>query len=86
MEQRLSRRITRVLARNPSPFTFRGTGVYLVGDRKSVTVIDPGPSDPGHVAALLAAIGDRKVTHILVTHTHRDHSPAAAALKAATGA
>jgi glyoxylase-like metal-dependent hydrolase (beta-lactamase superfamily II) len=86
VEQRLSPRITRVLAHNPSAFTFRGTGVYLVGDRNSVTVIDPGPNDPEHVASLLAAIGGRRVTHILVTHTHRDHSPAAAPLKKATGA
>jgi glyoxylase-like metal-dependent hydrolase (beta-lactamase superfamily II) len=84
--QRLSPRIERVLAHNPSPFTFRGTGVYLVGDAKNIVVIDPGPKEPGHLASLLAAIGDRKVTHILITHTHRDHSPAAAPLKAATGA
>jgi len=85
-EQRLSPRITRVLAHNPSPFTFRGTGVYLVGDAKNVTVIDPGPNDPKHLDALMAAIGSRNVSHILITHTHRDHSPAAAPLKAATGA
>ena len=85
-EQRLSPRIARVLAHNPSPFTFRGTGVYLVGDAKSVTVIDPGPNLPEHIQALLTAIGDRNVSHILITHTHRDHSPAAAPLKAATGA
>lgn len=84
--QRLSPRIERLLAPNPSPFTFRGTGVYIVGNRKNVAVIDPGPNDPGHVASLLAAIGGRNVTHILVTHTHRDHSPAAAPLKQATGA
>ncbi len=84
--QRLSPRIERLLANNPSPFTFRGTGVYLVGDDRHVAVIDPGPDDPAHIASLLAAIGPRKVGHILVTHTHRDHSPAAAALKKATGA
>ena len=85
-EQRLAPRIARVLAHNPSPFTFRGTGVYLVGDAERVTVIDPGPNDPKHLDALLAAIGGRTVSHILITHTHRDHSPAAAPLKAATGA
>ena len=85
-EQRLGPRITRVLAHNPSPFTFRGTGVYLVGDAKNVTVIDPGPNDPKHLDALMAAIGSRNVSHILITHTHRDHSPAAAPLKLATGA
>jgi glyoxylase-like metal-dependent hydrolase (beta-lactamase superfamily II) len=84
--ERLSPRIERLLAHNPSPFTFRGTGVYLVGDEKNVVVIDPGPNDADHVKSLLAAIGARTVTHILITHTHRDHSPAAAALKAATGA
>ena len=86
VEQRLSPRIARLLAHNPSPFTFRGTGVYIVGTGDDVVVIDPGPKDPDHIASLLAAIGTRKVSHILVTHTHRDHSPAAAALKHATGA
>ncbi len=84
--ERLTPRIERLLAPNPSPFTFRGTGVYLVGDRKEMAVIDPGPDDPGHIAALLAAIDGREVRHILITHTHRDHSPAARALKQATGA
>src|SRR6185437_9014070 len=84
--QRLSPRIERLLAHNPSPFTFRGTGVYLVGDDRQVAVIDPGPNQPEHLAALKTAIGNRQVTHILVTHTHRDHSPAAAALKQMTGA
>src|ERR1700760_1758598 len=83
---RLSPLVERLLAPNPSPFTFRGTGVYLVGDDASVAVIDPGPGDPTHIASLLVAIGKRRVSHILITHTHRDHSPAAAALKAATGA
>ena len=84
--ERLSPKIERVLAHNPSPFTFRGTGVYLVGDDRRVAVIDPGPNQPEHLAALSAAIGGREVTHILVTHTHRDHSPAAAPLKQMTGA
>jgi glyoxylase-like metal-dependent hydrolase (beta-lactamase superfamily II) len=84
--ERLSPHIERLLAPNPSPFTFRGTGVYLVGDDKNVAVIDPGPNDPEHIKSLLTAIGSRKVGHILITHTHRDHSPAAAALKEATGA
>jgi glyoxylase-like metal-dependent hydrolase (beta-lactamase superfamily II) len=64
--QRLSPRIERLLAHNPSPFTFRGTGVYLVGDDKNVAVIDPGPNDPEHIKSLLAAIGPRKVNHILI--------------------
>ena len=77
--------IARVLAHNPSPFTFTGTQTYLIGDNE-VAVIDPGPDLPEHVAALIAAIGGRKVVAILCTHTHRDHSPAARPLAAATGA
>jgi glyoxylase-like metal-dependent hydrolase (beta-lactamase superfamily II) len=77
--------IRRLLAPNPGPFTYKGTCTYIVG-RGRVAVIDPGPDDDGHVAALLAALGDEVVTHIVVTHTHRDHSPAARALKAATNA
>jgi glyoxylase-like metal-dependent hydrolase (beta-lactamase superfamily II) len=77
--------IRRIVARNPSPFTFRGTGTYVVGAGE-VAVIDPGPDLDEHVAALLAGLGGERVTHILVTHTHRDHSPAAKALQAATRA
>lgn len=81
----LSPLVRRVLARNPSPFTYTGTGTYIVG-RGTVAVIDPGPDDPAHIAALLAALAGETVSHIAITHTHRDHSPAAPALKAATGA
>ncbi|WP_341704112.1 MBL fold metallo-hydrolase [Ferrovibrio sp.] len=97
--ERLSPRIRRVIARNPSPFTFHGTGTYIVGGaqadrdhgraahgRGPVAVIDPGPDDAAHVAALLRALDGETVSHILITHTHRDHSPAAAALQQATGA
>jgi glyoxylase-like metal-dependent hydrolase (beta-lactamase superfamily II) len=77
--------VRRIVANNPGPFTFRGTGTYVVGDGE-VAVIDPGPDLADHVEALLASLADEAVSHILVTHTHRDHSPAAAALKAATGA
>ena len=77
--------IARVLAHNPSAFTYYGTQTYLLGD-DSVAVIDPGPDLPDHVDALIAAIGGRPVSSILVTHTHRDHSPAAAPLAKATGA
>ncbi|TRW14339.1 MBL fold metallo-hydrolase [Glacieibacterium frigidum] len=77
--------VRRVLARNPSPFTYTGTGTYIVG-RGTVAVIDPGPADPVHLAALQAAVAGETVSHILVTHTHMDHSPAAPALKAVTGA
>ena len=82
---RVSPLIRRVLARNPSPFTFKGTGVTIIG-KGEVAVIDPGPDDPEHLAALRAALKGESVTHILITHTHRDHSPAAKALKAWTGA
>ena len=77
--------IRRIVANNPGPFTFRGTGTYVVGEGE-VAVIDPGPDLAEHIAALLAGLNGERVTHILVTHTHRDHSPAAAAVKAATGA
>ncbi len=79
-------RVRRITAENPGPFTFQGTNTYLVGDAGALAVIDPGPDDPRHLAALLSAIGGARVSHILVTHTHRDHSPGAAALAAATGA
>lgn len=82
---RLSPLVTRVLANNPSAFTFHGTGTYLAGDA-SLAVIDPGPDDPAHLEAILKAAAGRPITHILVTHTHTDHSPLAAALKARTGA
>ena len=77
--------IRRVLAPNPSPFTFHGTGTYIIGQGR-VAVIDPGPALGDHVEALLDAVRGETVTHLLVTHTHLDHSPAAAAIKAATGA
>ncbi len=77
--------VRRLLARNPSPFTFTGTGTFVVGTG-TVAVIDPGPADPDHIAALLAGLAGETVSHIVVTHTHMDHSPAAPALKAATGA
>jgi len=77
--------IARLLAHNPSAFTYTGTQSYLVGEGE-VVVIDPGPDIPDHVDALLAAIAGRKLVAIACTHTHRDHSPAAAPLKAATGA
>ncbi len=91
--------VRRVLAPNASPYTYTGTQTWLVGAGKNVAVIDPGPAgsglsmgDPkdingeGHVDAILRTVAGQKVTAILCTHTHRDHSPAAAPLKAATGA
>jgi len=77
--------VRRILCANPGPFTFRGTNTYVIG-RGQVAVLDPGPADAVHLAAILHAVGAERVTHILVSHTHRDHSPGAAALAAATGA
>ena len=71
--------VARMTVRNPSPFTFHGTNSYIVG-RDSLAVIDPGPEDDRHFDALLRAIGGRPVSHIFVSHTHRDHSPLAARL------
>ena len=68
--------IARVLAHNPSAFTYYGTQTYLIGERE-LAVIDPGPDLPEHLDALVEAIGGRKVVAIMCTHTHRDHSPAA---------
>ncbi len=78
--------VRRVLCKNPGPFTYRGTNTYLIGGGSSVAVLDPGPVDAEHLAAILAATAGERITHILVSHTHRDHSPGAAALQAATGA
>ncbi|MBI1262695.1 MAG: MBL fold metallo-hydrolase [Rhizobiales bacterium] len=81
----LSPLIRRVVAHNPSAFTYLGTGTYIIG-RGNVAVIDPGPLLDEHVAAIMAALPGETVTHILITHTHADHSPAAKPLKALTGA
>ncbi|WEA26397.1 MBL fold metallo-hydrolase [Rhizobium binxianense] len=77
--------VERVTVNNPGPFTFFGTNSYIVGS-SSVAVIDPGPEDEAHYQALMAALGGRAVTHIVVSHTHRDHSPLSRRLQAATGA
>jgi len=77
--------VRRLLAPNPSPFTYTGTETYIVG-RGQVAVIDPGPALDEHLAAILAATEGERVTAILCTHTHRDHSPGSRALQAATGA
>jgi glyoxylase-like metal-dependent hydrolase (beta-lactamase superfamily II) len=86
---RVSPLIERVIAPNPGPFTFTGTGSYLVGRSHpgaEIAVIDPGPLDDAHFKALLSAVADRRVSHVLVTHTHRDHAPLARPLAEATGA
>jgi glyoxylase-like metal-dependent hydrolase (beta-lactamase superfamily II) len=77
--------VRRVVAENPSKFTYHGTGTYLVGTGR-VAVVDAGPALEGHVDALLDALAGEQVTHVLATHTHRDHSPASRAIAAATGA
>jgi glyoxylase-like metal-dependent hydrolase (beta-lactamase superfamily II) len=77
--------LRRLMADNPSPFTYKGTVSYIVG-RGRVAVLDPGPEHEQHIAKLLDAVRNETVTHVFVTHTHRDHSPAAARIKAATGA
>jgi glyoxylase-like metal-dependent hydrolase (beta-lactamase superfamily II) len=74
-----------VVANNPGPFTFKGTMSYIIG-RGKVAILDPGPDDDAHIGALLDAVRGETVSHIFVTHTHRDHSPAAPKVKAATGA
>ncbi|MFO1349647.1 MAG: MBL fold metallo-hydrolase [Gammaproteobacteria bacterium] len=73
------------MARNPSPFTFHGTGTYIVG-RGKVAVLDPGPDLAEHIDAIVSGLRGERITHLVVTHTHRDHSPAARALVAASGA
>jgi glyoxylase-like metal-dependent hydrolase (beta-lactamase superfamily II) len=80
--------VLRVLAPNPSPYTYTGTQTYVVGpvDGPDCAVIDPGPNEADHIDAIIAAIGARRVAAIMCTHTHRDHSPAAAPLAALTGA
>jgi glyoxylase-like metal-dependent hydrolase (beta-lactamase superfamily II) len=78
-------RVRAVVADNPGPFTFKGTMSYIVG-RGKVAILDPGPDDDAHIKALLNAVRGETVTHIFVTHTHRDHSPAVPKVKAATGA
>ena len=77
--------VRRLLARNPSAFSYTGTGTFVVG-HGTVAVIDPGPDDPAHVQAIVDGLSGETISHIVITHTHMDHSPAAPALKAATGA
>jgi glyoxylase-like metal-dependent hydrolase (beta-lactamase superfamily II) len=82
---RVSPLVRRLIAPNPSPFTFNGTCTYIVGEGR-VAVVDPGPDDDSHLSALLAAVDGEQVEAILVTHTHRDHSVGAKKLRTATGA
>ncbi|MGB7205232.1 MAG: MBL fold metallo-hydrolase [Anderseniella sp.] len=82
---RLSPLVRRITCNNPGPFTFKGTNTYIVG-QGSVAIIDPGPEDENQLDALLAAVHGETVSHIIITHTHRDHSPLAHRLQEATGA
>lgn len=77
--------VVRLVANNPGPFTFKGTNTYIVGDG-DLALIDPGPEDPAHLKAILEFIGQRRLSHVLITHTHRDHTDGLPALLAATGA
>jgi glyoxylase-like metal-dependent hydrolase (beta-lactamase superfamily II) len=78
--------VVRLVANNPGPFTFKGTNTYLLGTGREVALIDPGPADAAHLEAVLRAVGSRRLSHILITHTHRDHVDGLEALVAATGA
>ena len=77
--------VRRVIANNPGGFTFTGTGTYIIGN-KNIAVIDPGPIDNDHYNAIMKATSEQKITHILLTHNHNDHSPLAKKLKSETGA
>ena len=77
--------LSRIVVNNPSPFTFHGTNTYLLGDER-VAIIDPGPEDNVHLDDIIKAIGGRPVSHIIVTHSHLDHSPLARPLAQASGA
>ncbi|MFN3233124.1 MAG: MBL fold metallo-hydrolase [Alphaproteobacteria bacterium] len=83
--QQVAPGIRRIIANNPGPFTYTGTGTYVIGNGH-VAVIDPGPDMPEHIDALLSALEGETISHILITHTHSDHSPGTKQLKAATGA
>lgn len=78
--------VARIVANNPSPFTYKGTNTYVLGSGDEVGLIDPGPADEAHLGAILAALGKRRLTHIIITHTHHDHVDGLPALVAATGA
>ena len=78
--------VVRIVANNPNHFTFKGTNTYLLGTGSSLALIDPGPDDPAHLKAILDTVGERKISHVIITHTHRDHTDGMPALLAATGA
>ncbi len=83
--ERIAPGVRRLVCNNPSAFTFRGTNTYLIGEGQ-VAVMDPGPENEAHLAAILRATEGERITRVIVTHTHRDHSPGARPLVAQTGA
>ena len=85
VSEQLSPLVRRVLARNPSPFTYTGTGTYIVG-HGTVAIVDPGPADAAHLDAVARAVAGERVSHLVITHTHMDHSPAAVPLRTRLGA
>ncbi|MFN3745598.1 MAG: MBL fold metallo-hydrolase [Hyphomicrobiaceae bacterium] len=84
--KKLAPGIVRIVANNPSPFTYKGTNTYIVGEGREVMLIDPGPADAAHLEAVLTALKGRTLTHIVVTHTHHDHVDGLDALRERTGA
>lgn len=78
--------VRRIVANNPGPFTYKGTNTYLVGSGREIVLIDPGPDDAAHFDAIVQASGDSRITHVLITHTHRDHTDGLERVIAATGA
>jgi glyoxylase-like metal-dependent hydrolase (beta-lactamase superfamily II) len=78
--------VTRIVANNPGPFTFKGTNTYLLGQGQELALLDPGPEDDAHFEAIMRALAGRRITSLIVTHTHRDHIDGLPRLKAETGA
>jgi glyoxylase-like metal-dependent hydrolase (beta-lactamase superfamily II) len=78
--------VRRLVANNPGPFTYKGTNTYLLGSGAEIALIDPGPADEAHFAAIEKAAGNSRITHVLITHTHRDHVDGLEHLVSATGA
>ena len=82
---KISPLIRRIIANNPGPFTFTGTGTYIIG-KENLAIIDPGPIDQNHFDAIIKSTKGQTITHILLTHNHNDHSPLAKKIKEETGA
>jgi glyoxylase-like metal-dependent hydrolase (beta-lactamase superfamily II) len=78
--------VTRIVANNPGPFTFKGTNTYLLGQGREIALVDPGPEDAAHLDAIMRATQGKRIASIIITHTHRDHIDGLPALKAKTWA